>query len=35
VPLVLAGFEGHRTGLPDQPSITDMTPLACRHFGVG
>ena len=34
VPLVLAGFEGHHTGLPDQPSITDMTPLARRHFGV-
>ncbi|MGN6380939.1 MAG: alkaline phosphatase family protein [Gaiellales bacterium] len=35
VPLILAGFEGHRVSLPDQPSITDMTPLACRHFGLG
>jgi len=34
VPLVLAGFEGHRAALPAQPSITDLTPLTCSHFGV-
>ena len=33
MPLITAGFEG---GLPlaGQPSITDLTPLAVRHFGV-
>ena len=34
VPLILAGFEGGRPALPEQPSITDLTPLTCRHFGV-
>jgi Type I phosphodiesterase / nucleotide pyrophosphatase len=34
VPLVMAGFDGHHVTLPDQPSITDLTPLTCRHFGV-
>ena len=37
----LAGAAGHRglrgpsSGLPDVPSITDLTPMAFRHFGVG
>jgi Type I phosphodiesterase / nucleotide pyrophosphatase len=34
VPLILAGFEGGQPALPEQPSITDLTPLTCRHFGV-
>ncbi|HEX5261745.1 MAG TPA: alkaline phosphatase family protein [Gaiellales bacterium] len=35
VPLITAGFEGHSSGLPEVPSITDLTPMAFRHFGVG
>jgi hypothetical protein len=31
VPLITAGFEAP-TGLGAQPSITDLTPLALRHF---
>ena len=31
VPLITAGFEAP-TGLGAQPSITDLTPLARRHF---
>ncbi len=34
VPLILAGFEGGGPQLPEQPSITDLTPLTCRHFGL-
>jgi Type I phosphodiesterase / nucleotide pyrophosphatase len=33
VPLITAGFE-QRPGLGGQPSITDLAPLAERHFGV-
>src|SRR6185437_13543851 len=35
VPLITAGFEVHSSGLPEVPSITDLTPMAFRHFGVG
>ena len=35
MPLVTAGFEGQTSGLPEVPSITDLTPMAFRHFGVG
>jgi len=31
VPLITAGFDAP-TGLGAQPSITDLTPLALRHF---
>ncbi len=33
VPLITAGFDV-RMQLPEQPSITDLTPLTLRHFGV-
>jgi hypothetical protein len=33
VPLITAGFEGGAP-LGGMPSITDMAPLAARHFGV-
>jgi hypothetical protein len=33
VPLITAGFEPGSV-LPEQPSITDLTPLTLRHFGV-
>ena len=33
VPLITAGFDP-RMQLPKQPSITDLTPLTLRHFGV-
>ncbi len=34
VPLITAGFDGHRSGVPSLPSITDLTPLTYGHFGV-
>ena len=33
VPLVTAGFP-ETEAFPSQPSITDIQPFACRHFGV-
>ncbi len=33
VPLITAGFDV-RMELPVQPSITDLTPITLRHFGV-
>ena len=33
VPLITAGFDV-RMKLPVQPSITDLTPITLRHFGV-
>ncbi len=33
VPLITAGFEPGMQ-LPEQPSITDLTPLTLRHFGL-
>ena len=32
VPLVVAGFPEHEA-FPSQPSITDVQPYVCRHFG--
>jgi hypothetical protein len=33
VPLIAAGFDRQMT-LPEQPSITDLTPITLKYFGV-